>query len=350
MITVRRSQERRYDGRRKCDVWHTFDPNFRADPLCDGFGSIELFEEYRLHPGAGVPSRRAHEAEIVTYVDEGALAFQDSLGRSGVIQAGEFQRLTAGRDLRHQARNASQTESARVFRLWLRPSATSRTPGCEQQRFSAAQRRDGLFLVASPDAQSGALRLQQDASVYSALLHPGHHVVHELAPGRGAWLHIVQGEVTLGDIMLTSGDAAGFTVERAVSLTATRETSLLLVSLGVLVPRLAESVAAPTGTTLFGMLREALVDVLGATATATIVGRATRRALPRSPELAELTISKVGPDYVYALPRSFNRSAGQSVPLYELLCELRPLLAELTGQVVLHRLGQVPELFEWATA
>ena len=49
--------------------------------------------------------------------------------------------------------------------------------------------------------------------MYSAMLDPGQHVVHELSQGRRAWLHIVEGEVTLGDVVLTAGDGAGFTAE-----------------------------------------------------------------------------------------------------------------------------------------
>ena len=68
--------------------------------------------------------------------------------------------------------------------------------------------------------------------MYSALLDPGKHVVHELSQGRSAWLHLVQGAVTLGDIVLTTGDGAGFTAERAVSLTAREETEILLLDIG----------------------------------------------------------------------------------------------------------------------
>jgi redox-sensitive bicupin YhaK (pirin superfamily) len=66
----------------------------------------------------------------------------------------------------------------------------------------------------------------------SALLEPGQHLVHELSPGRIAWLHLVEGEVTLGDIILTTGDGAGVTAERAVSLTAQSEAEILLLDLG----------------------------------------------------------------------------------------------------------------------
>ena len=58
---------------------------------------------------------------IVTYVLKGALAQEDSTGRSGVIRAGEFQCMTTGCRVRHSERNASQTDWA-VFRMSLLPS------------------------------------------------------------------------------------------------------------------------------------------------------------------------------------------------------------------------------------
>jgi redox-sensitive bicupin YhaK (pirin superfamily) len=233
---VRRAKERHHDRRAKREVWLTFYPQGRADPLAGGFGSLEMLNEDRLPPGAGVPRRPHHDAEIVTYVREGALAHEDSTGRSGVTQAGEFQCMTAGRGIRHSERNASQTDWAHVFRIWLRPSEAGREPGYERKRFSAAQRRGGLCVVASPDGRRGSLRIHQSALIYSAILQPGQHVVHELSPGRSAWVHVVQGEVTLGDDILGTGDGAGVTAERAVSLTAREETEILLFDVGGRLP------------------------------------------------------------------------------------------------------------------
>jgi redox-sensitive bicupin YhaK (pirin superfamily) len=61
--------------------------------------------------------------------------------------------------------------------------------------------------------------------------------VHELAPRRSAWLHLVRGQVTLADIVLTTGDGAGVTAERAVSITASEESEILLVDVGGQLPR-----------------------------------------------------------------------------------------------------------------
>ncbi len=232
MITIRRAKDRHRDQRRKRAVWLTFDPSDRADPLADGFGTLESFTEDRLRPGESALGRPRHDAEIITYVREGALAYEDSLGRSGVIHAGEFQRMTAGRGVRHSETNASRTDSVHVFQIWLRPSQAELEPSREQKRFSLAERRGLLCVIASPDSRRGSLFIHQDAMIYSAMLEPGQHVIHELLGPRMAWLHVVEGEVTLGDRVLSTGDSAGITAERAVSLTARAESEILLFDLG----------------------------------------------------------------------------------------------------------------------
>jgi redox-sensitive bicupin YhaK (pirin superfamily) len=228
MISLRRSAERHHDQLRKREVWRTFDPVDRSDRPSDRFGPLEAIDESRLPPRADVPRRGGGDAEIVTYVREGAIAYEDSTGHAGVIHAGEFQRVLTAHGARHSEANASRIEWAHMFQVRLCHSAPLLEPGREQKRFSAAQRRGGLCLVASSDARAGSLRLDQDTRIYSALLEPGQHVVHELAPEHAAWLHVVQGEITLANLVLVTGDGAGVVTERAVSLTARESSEILL--------------------------------------------------------------------------------------------------------------------------
>jgi quercetin 2,3-dioxygenase len=236
MINLRRTHERHHDRRHKREVWLTFHRGDGADPLADGFGSLETLDEDRLPPRRDVPRPRHGDAEVVTYVREGALSYEDSIGRSGVVHAGEFQRRTAGRGIRHSETNASRADWAHVFRIRVRSSHDGLEPDHEQRRFSAAERRGALCVIASPDARRGSLRIHQDVLMYSAMLDPGQHVIHELAQGRSAWLHVVQGEASVGDVVLTTGDGAGVTDERAVSLTAREETEILLIDVGERLP------------------------------------------------------------------------------------------------------------------
>jgi quercetin 2,3-dioxygenase len=221
MITLCRANDREHDRRNERDGWLT---------SCPG-DSLSLDDD-RLAPGAHFPPLARWDAETVTYVHEGTLAFEDSTGHSGVIHAGEFQCMTVRRGGRHAERNASRSASVHVFRLWLRPAEAKLEPGHEEKRFSAAQRRGGLCVIASADARRGSLRIHQDAVVFSALLDPGQHVVHEISQGRSSWLHLVQGEVMLGDQILTTGDGAAVTAARAVSFTAREQTEILMLDVG----------------------------------------------------------------------------------------------------------------------
>jgi quercetin 2,3-dioxygenase len=227
MIWIRRAQARHHDRRRRREVWRTFDSLDRAA----SFGMLEALNENRLPPGAEIPGHVHAAAEIITYVREGALASEDSTGHSGVLCAGEFERVTASRGVRHTEANASRDDWAHVFQIRLHESDPDREPAREHKRFSTAERRGVLRVVASPDVRTGSLRLHQDTRLYSTILEPGQHVVHELAPDRAAWLHVVVGEVALGDLVLTTGDGAGLAAERAVSLTAREGTEILLFDL-----------------------------------------------------------------------------------------------------------------------
>ena len=112
--------------------------------------------------------------------------------------------------------------------------------------------------------------------------------------------------------------------------------------------------AGLSAAALFTLLWEELADVLGTAATAVLVRRAARRAAFRSPELAELAISRENLEYRFTLPRAWTEradaanaaAAADAHALRELVGELRPLLVELTGPVVVRRLAQIPELRE----
>jgi hypothetical protein len=96
---------------------------------------------------------------------------------------------------------------------------------------------------------------------------------------------------------------------------------------------------------LFTILWEALADVLGTAAAATLLRRAAQRAAPLWAELAALSIRREALEYRYAVPPAWKDPAlDPPQALCELARELWVLLAELTGSVVVNRLAQIPEL------
>jgi redox-sensitive bicupin YhaK (pirin superfamily) len=145
--------------------------------------------------------------------------------------------MTAGGGVRRSEMNALRTDWTHVFQIWLRPSEAGLEHSNEQKRICAGERREGLRIVASRDGRGASLHIQQDALIYSALLYRGQHVVHALSEGRSAWLHVVQGELDLGGIILTMGDGVGVAAEHVVSLTARENAEILLLDLGEQLPR-----------------------------------------------------------------------------------------------------------------
>jgi redox-sensitive bicupin YhaK (pirin superfamily) len=231
VLTLRRAEQRRYERLPQQEVWRTFYPREPAAVFDGAFGALHGLDESCLQPGARVPRQARDRSEMITYVREGSLARDEGLGRSYLMQAGEFQRMSVGASDYPAEINASAVDTVRVFQIGLHVSNVGLEPGREQRRFSAAQRRGGLCLVASPDGRRGSLRVHADALLHSALLAPGQHIVHELAKGRHAWLHLVEGEVSLGEVLLGAGDGAGISADRAVSLTAQTAAEILLLDL-----------------------------------------------------------------------------------------------------------------------
>ncbi|HOU89501.1 MAG TPA: pirin family protein [Polyangiaceae bacterium] len=238
MIVLRRSGDRLLERQGAQIRWLTFAPGHDADPLADGFFALQRLNELELRPGGHAPSDQHVYAEVVTYVREGTLRQEDSMGSTGLLHADNIQLRTARLDHYHREVNASRTASVHLFQLWLRLAAPGPGSAPEQRRFSAADRRGLLTLVAAPDLRRGSLHLHQDARIYSALLQRGRHVVHEVSPGRVAWLHVVDGELALGDLVLNAGDGAGLTDERAASVTARAACELLLVDLAESRPKI----------------------------------------------------------------------------------------------------------------
>lgn len=225
MISLQRSADRYHVRRREREVWTTFHPEVQSE-----FETLVALNEALLPPGASLPPLLLRDVEVLTFVFDGALVYTGAEGDAGVLYAGDFQRRhgVAG----HRESNDSQSDWARVFQIALRTTAGQLKPGWETKRFSVAERRGQLCLIASHDGRAGSLLIQSGARVHSAILEAGRHLAYAFAPESRGWLHIVAGAVQLDDEVLAVGDSAGITAEHAVSLIARVDCEILLVAFG----------------------------------------------------------------------------------------------------------------------
>jgi redox-sensitive bicupin YhaK (pirin superfamily) len=195
-----------------------------------GFRSLRVINDDRVQPGRGFGMHGHKDMEIVTYVLEGSLEHQDSMGNGSIIQAGELQRMTAGTGIGHSEFNPSDEEWVHLYQIWLLPQRKGLRPSYEQRSFSEEEKRGRFHLVASPDGASGSLTIHQDARLYLASLLPGQAVAHRIEPGRAAWLQILRGSVHVLGNDLAAGDGVAVTRD-AVSVEATIPSEVLLFDL-----------------------------------------------------------------------------------------------------------------------
>jgi redox-sensitive bicupin YhaK (pirin superfamily) len=166
--------------------------------------------------------------EIVTYVLEGALEHQDSLGSGSVMRPGDVQRMSAGTGIRHSELNHSATEPVHFLQIWIEPERTGLAPSYAQAHVDPADRQGRLVLVASRDGRAGSLSLNRDADIHVARLAPGEAVGHTPEAGRMLWLQVASGSVRLNGQELAEGDGAALTGEPALEIEGVEAAEILL--------------------------------------------------------------------------------------------------------------------------
>jgi len=207
--------------------WHYSFDSYR-DPEYTRFGTLRVFNDDRLVPGAIWPMHPHRDIEGLTYVVEGTFRHQDDVGGPpGPLPAGSVQRMTLGSGAHHSEQNASETEPMRFIQIWIMPRERGLPPGVEQKVFTKADRTGRLLEVINGDGGSGVL-VHQDARVFVSRLMPGTSVTHPFGEGRGVYLYVIEGDVNVNGERMETGSAAQIRDEPRITIEATAESELIL--------------------------------------------------------------------------------------------------------------------------
>ena len=231
MITIRPSKQRGGGDHGWLNTRHSFSFDTYYDPRFMGFRSLRVINEDVVQPGHGFPMHPHRDMEIITYVLEGALEHQDSLGTGSVIRPGDGQRMSAGKGIRHSEKNPSLSDPAHLLQIWILPERPGLEPSYEQKAFPEEEKRGKLRLIAAPGGEDDSVTIHQDAKLYVSLLEPAEEVSHQLGKGRHAWLQVAKGTVDLDGNSLTQGDGAAISNEQKLSVKGLESAEILLFDL-----------------------------------------------------------------------------------------------------------------------
>ncbi len=207
MLNLRKSEDRGHANHGWLDSYHSFSFAEYHDPEHMGYGPLRVINEDRVKAGSGFGTHGHRDMEIISYVLDGALAHQDSMGNGSAIVPGDVQRMSAGSGVRHSEHNHSQSGTTHFLQIWIEPKFTGINPSYEQKHFSAEEKRGRLRLIVSPDGRDGSVSMNQDAFLYAGLFDADEAAEQVIAASRRGYVHVARGSITVNGQRLRAGDA-----------------------------------------------------------------------------------------------------------------------------------------------
>jgi redox-sensitive bicupin YhaK (pirin superfamily) len=212
--------------------WH-FSFGDHYDPQFKDFGTLRVFNDDTLTPGAVWPLHPHRDNEVVTYCAGGEFRHADERGEGGILKKGWVQHTTVGRGMWHSEINNLPDQPMRFIQMWFYPSQYDLEPCVEQEAVEKMDRTDH-FLPLVSNRDEGTLSITADARVFSSFLHGGKMEHYDLETGRGIYLYVLEGgPMIVNNTRVQALGSAMITEERAIDLAAEQDAELLLVEVKI---------------------------------------------------------------------------------------------------------------------
>ncbi|MGY6629007.1 MAG: pirin family protein [Oceanicaulis sp.] len=207
---------------------HHFSFGSYYDPSRMGWGALRVWNDDAIAPRSGFPPHPHADMEIITYVRDGAISHEDSLGNKGRTVAGDVQVMSAGSGIRHSEFNL-ENEPTRIFQIWILPDEKGGEPYWNAREFPK-DTRDGQFAVlASGRKGDDALPIRADARVLGATLSAGGRAAYDLDPGRHAYLAPAMGRIRVNGVDVNPRDGAAIKDVARIEVEALDDAEIVLV-------------------------------------------------------------------------------------------------------------------------
>ena len=210
------------------DTRHHFSFGDYHDPRRMGWGALRVWNDDEIAAQTGFPPHAHRDMEIITYVREGAITHEDSLGNRGRTESGDVQVMSAGSGIRHAEYNL-EPGPARIFQIWIQPREPGGEPFWNQRPFPKGDRSGRFVTLASGVGDEDALPIRADARVLGATLEAGQSAVYELGEGRHAYLASTDGEIEVNGVRIEPRDGAAISGEPRIEVKALAGAEVVLV-------------------------------------------------------------------------------------------------------------------------
>lgn len=199
------------------------------NPARMGLGPLRVINDDIIQAGGGFAPHPHRDMEIITYVREGAITHEDSLGNRGKTAAGDIQVMSAGSGIIHSEWNEEKGQT-RLYQIWIHSRNKGTPPRWEAKQFPKA--KGALHLLASgneADKQKDALWIDSNGAIWGGVLKAGQVWSQPLSGA--AYLLVSTGEITIEGHILKKGDGVAITDMPQLSIAANEVSELVLIDL-----------------------------------------------------------------------------------------------------------------------
>ncbi|USK71166.1 pirin family protein [Peribacillus asahii] len=193
------------------------------------FGALRVINDDLIAAQTGFNMHPHQDMEIISYVVDGELTHQDSMGNKSTITRGQVQYMSAGTGVYHSEHNMGDN-TLRMLQIWIIPDRAGHTPHYGDFRFDMEARHNQWLHMVSNKEGSAPIQINQDANLYALELDPGKEISFPVKEGRQAYLVQIEGSSTINELTLNDRDALEI-VEEAIHIKANDTSHVLVIEM-----------------------------------------------------------------------------------------------------------------------
>ena len=199
------------------------------DPKRMHWGNLRVWNDDEIAPQSGFPPHPHANMEIITYVREGAITHQDSMGNKGRTEAGDVQVMSAGTGVKHSEFNL-ENETTRLFQIWILPTQPGGAPSWGAKPFPKSDRSGRFVVLASGFADDkDALPIRTEARVLGATVKAGERLALSVEPNHFVYLVPTNGAVEVNGVRINPRDGAAIADEKKIEIVGLEDAEIVLV-------------------------------------------------------------------------------------------------------------------------
>jgi len=211
------------------DAKHHFSFGGYHDPARMNWGNLRVWNDDTIAPHTGFPPHPHRDMEIITYVREGAITHEDSLGNKGRTEAGDVQVMSAGSGVRHSEYNLEDV-TTKIFQIWIVPTRNGDAPSWGARPFPKGDRAGHFITLASGyENDNEALPIRTDARIVAATLKAGESAEYPIGKDRKAYLVPATGTIRIDDVQVNARDGAAIKDVDVIRVTAVDDSEIVMV-------------------------------------------------------------------------------------------------------------------------